>query len=490
MCLGMVEYDCCGSQGLLKELEQEGRSDRKRKKLSLPKSTKKKALSPSSRFNSVDDSVLEESSKGFVPANTERSTLWATNTYASWATERNRRSNDENDCPLDLFDKPYPPGVLCRCLQLFVLEVRRTDGTKYPAKSLYQLLCGLLRHSRRVQADPVNFLDRDDPRFKRLHGTCDVVFRELQQEGVGTIKKSAQVIQASDEDVLWTSGVLNTNTPLGLQRAVFFYMGKVCCLRGGEEQRNLKLSQLTRHENHFMYSEHGSKNRNGGFYQLGIDNKCVPIYRNEQAGERCVFSLLDKYISKLPEEAKAADLFYCRPLQYFKEDGPWYSRQPRGKHILNSMVKSMYLEANLPGNYTNHSLRATGATHLFEHDVPEKVIQGISGHRSLNGLRQYEKVGEKQKQAACKILTLPSTSGTFSKEVTAVDAPPVGIPKASASSMPFQMPVFNPVINNGHGTVNFTVNICPCGPISIGGSSENVTDYSEVFEGLDVEDLF
>ena len=80
------------------------------------------------------------------------------------------------------------------------------------------------------------------------------------------------------------------------------------------------------------------KNRNGGFYQLGIDNKCVPIYQNEQAGERCVFSLLDKYISKLPEEAKAADLFYCRPLQYFKEDGPWYSRQPRGKHILNSMV--------------------------------------------------------------------------------------------------------------------------------------------------------
>ena len=52
-----------------------------------------------------------------------------------------------------------------------------------------------------------------------------------------------------------------------------------------------------------MYSEHGSKNRNGVFYQLGIDNKCVSIYRNEQAGERCVFSLLDKYISKLPEEA-------------------------------------------------------------------------------------------------------------------------------------------------------------------------------------------
>ena len=106
--------------------------------------------------------------------------------------------------------------------------------------------------------------------------------------------------------------MLNTKTLIGLQRAVFFYVGKVCCLRGGEEQRKLKLSQFTHcsdPEEHYVYTEHGSKNRNGGFYQLGVQNKCVPIYRNKEAGERCLVYLLNLYIAKLPDEAKEADLF-------------------------------------------------------------------------------------------------------------------------------------------------------------------------------------
>ena len=47
----------------------------------------------------------------------------------------------------------------------------------------------------------------------------------------------------------------------------FFYVGKTCCLRGGDEQRNLNLSQFTRYNNpdRYIYSEHGSKNRNRGF---------------------------------------------------------------------------------------------------------------------------------------------------------------------------------------------------------------------------------
>ena len=44
-----------------------------------------------------------------------------------------------------------------------------------------------------MQADPLNFLDRKDSRFKKHHGTCDVVFRKLQQDGIGATKKSVQV---------------------------------------------------------------------------------------------------------------------------------------------------------------------------------------------------------------------------------------------------------------------------------------------------------
>lgn len=153
----------------------------------------------------------------------------------------------------------------------------------------------------------------------------------------------------------------------------------------------MKLSQFTRcsdPEEHYVYTEYGSKNRNGGFYQLGVENKCVPIYRNREAGERCLVYLLDLYISKILDKAKEADLFYCRPLQMFAESNCWYSRKPRGKHTLNNMVKTMCSEAGIEGHFTNHNLKATGATQLFERNIPEKVIQEFTGHRSVKGLRQ------------------------------------------------------------------------------------------------------
>ena len=69
------------------------------------------------------------------------------------------------------------------------------------------------------------------------------------------------------------------------------------------------------------------------------------------------------------------------------------------------MVKAMFSEAKISGDFTNHSLRARGATELFPSKALEKVIQGIIGHRSIQALRQYERVGDLQKNAACNILT-------------------------------------------------------------------------------------
>ena len=105
--------------------------------------------------------------------------------------------------------------------------------------TLYQMLCGLLRHSKDCQLDPPNFLNRQDANFNELHGTCDTVFRSLREVSVGTVKRSVQTFQSDDEDKLWESNVFNTSTAEGLQNTVSFYVGKVCCLRGGQEQREL-----------------------------------------------------------------------------------------------------------------------------------------------------------------------------------------------------------------------------------------------------------
>lgn len=62
----------------------------------------------------------------------------------------------------------------------------------------------------------------------------------------------------------------------------------------------------------------------------------------------------------------------------------------------------MYQEAGLEGNISNHSLRATLATQMFEMGVPEKVIQERTGHGSLDDLRTYERTNNEQHKQVCQ----------------------------------------------------------------------------------------
>lgn len=65
----------------------------------------------------------------------------------------------------------------------------------------------------------------------------------------------------------------------------------------------------------------------------------------------------------------------------------------------------MMKDASIQGKkFTNHSLRATGTTTLFDAGVPEALIQKRSGHRSTKALRMYERVTPDQDLAISQIL--------------------------------------------------------------------------------------
>ena len=110
-----------------------------------------------------------------------------------------------------------------------------------------------------------------------FHNALDNIFRDLRVKGVGSQCKTTEVFINEEED-LWTSGALSTDTPLGLLRAVFFLNGKNFCLHGGEEHRNLRISQLERVRD--PLTEHASKHCGGGFAQLHIENKVVPLMQS------------------------------------------------------------------------------------------------------------------------------------------------------------------------------------------------------------------
>ena len=72
----------------------------------------------------------------------------------------------------------------------------------------------------------------------------------------------------------------------------------------------------------------------------------------------------------------------------------------------------MCRQAGVSGNKTNHSLRATGATQMYN-GVPEKFIQEKTSHRSLEALWMYECVNQQQHQAVLNVLSGPIQSTSY-----------------------------------------------------------------------------
>ena len=98
-------------------------------------------------------------------------------------------------------------------------------------------------HLKSALSTEVNFLR--DPEFHDLRKILDSYYRNLHQEGVGCSSKSTE-LTTEDVEKFWRSRVLNPDTPQGLLNCVFFLNGKNFCLRGGQEHRELKVSQLKR----------------------------------------------------------------------------------------------------------------------------------------------------------------------------------------------------------------------------------------------------
>ena len=118
---------------------------------------------------------------------------------------------------------------------------------------------------------------------------------------------------------------------------------------------------------------------------------------------------------KVPKRRMPSTSHHCQTPE--DPEKPWYSAVPIGWNKLDRMVKDIFTEANISGK-TNHSLRATGATRMYNHGIPEKTIQVRTGHKSIDGLRVYERPGLEQHQEACEALAdvtnkqvLPKSSG-------------------------------------------------------------------------------
>ena len=326
----------------------------------------------------------------FITENTDKATQWAVKVFMDWSLAR-QEATEENP-PKDILltdDKK----MLCDWLCNFFLEVRKSDGMPYGPRSLASILSGIHRYIQQKSPHKIQIQRQEE--FEPLHTLLENLYRKLHNQGIGTTKNQASVISLHEEEQLWASETLSSGTSQGLTNAVFYYNGINFCLRGGEEHRNLKETQLcfgSESDSGIVvefveYTEHGSKNRPGGKKQLNLENKTVRQYAQSSSRERCHVYLLKLYLSKLPPSDQERSAFYYKPLTKYTPTGPWYSTAPLGHNTLKCMLKAIFTCAGLDyTNKSNHSLRAMSISRMYEASVPEKIIMERSGHLSKDGV--------------------------------------------------------------------------------------------------------
>jgi hypothetical protein len=242
------------------------------------------AKAESARFGpEVTDAQLKELITSQENGNTKNNTKWAVNVFEKWRGVRSEDNIPEfhemNGQEMNFW------------LQRFVVEARRQDGKEYPPKSLYLIVCGLLRYLRDKDVHDKNFLDEKNVDFVHFRKVLDAQMKTLLDKGFGTTVKQADPIMPDDEDKLWTDKVFGMDTAEQLQKTVFFYASKLFGLRGCDEHHDLKCEQFSIGEDNMgkfiQFVGRSTKTYKGGLGQMNVTNK--NIKHHSQSGEFVLF---------------------------------------------------------------------------------------------------------------------------------------------------------------------------------------------------------
>ena len=111
---------------------------------------------------------------------------------------------------------------------------------------------------------------------------------------------------------------------------------------------------------------------------------------------------MHKYLSLCPPNYTKKAHFY---LQSLKSPHPkqWFGRECMGANKIKEVVKELLSSAKIDGYFTNHSLRRTGGTHLFQSGVDRKLVKEVTGHRS-DAVDAYKLTSDAQREAISKIM--------------------------------------------------------------------------------------
>ena len=97
---------------------------------------------------------------------------------------------------------------------------------------------------------------------------------------------------------------------------------------------------------------------------------------------------------------------FAKAKKSFSKNDFWYSKEVIGKNTLVNMMKQISNKAGLSRVYTNHCVRASTITNLYQAGIDTQQICSITKHKSESTLSHYiSSTSDEQKLKASRILS-------------------------------------------------------------------------------------
>ena len=350
-------------------------------------------------LDSADLKML--SNKNFAP-DTMKKVHWAVKMYRDWRNYRHANGFNYIECDLDSKSSINHENLIFALVR-FITEVKKVNGDDFPPKTLYDILICIQFH---LETMGIYWKLLNEELFSDVHYTLDNLMKLRTQQGLGTSVKKAQILSSSDEELLWSLGLLGKESPNQLLNTLVFVLGKGCALCVGKEHHKLRAPPFNS-QIRFLKDDTGTtflryvediglKTNKGGIKQRKLEPKEVDVFPIENK-ERCPIEIIKFYLSLLPPNRNCSS-FYLQPRKKIVPD-IWFQDRPCGENRLRDTIKELCKEAKLPGFYSNHSLRSTATTKMYQSGLDEQLIQEVTGHRSV-AVHSYKRTSQKQRKVA------------------------------------------------------------------------------------------
>ncbi|CAB5386218.1 unnamed protein product [Rhizophagus irregularis] len=342
-----------------------------------------KSLSKSSNKETFDRPCIETLQKyvsSAKPKNTNKNTrLWVSR-FESFVND-----TQPNIDLMTLYDKKAIAMLLCE----FIIVIQTKDKKEYKANSLYNGICAINRFYQEMFKDREPFNIHEDFEFRIVRDTLHTRMIELEEINNGEYNGADPL---TDEEMvkIFEHPDISSNSPDGLLRRVFLWVGCCTARRGGSY--------------HSIMASHFKKRDDGGYNIVTIHDKTHQggYYHQTNSNQQPVHIIP-------PDEPGTYGA-------YIEEN--WYSTFHLGRDKLSGMLKEI---CNIMGidctnrRIVNHSLRKRTAQKLNDKGLDSQAIMNVTLHQSIAGLNAYQTQNEKQKLDITK-LTLPGISKDISMQ--------------------------------------------------------------------------